>query len=77
MVPCQDGSSTHPRDRHTDPVLNVRPDATLKAQAMQALSERSRELQGFVAACLNALVADPGGFLEQLNEPHPGVAGWT
>ncbi|MEU0947528.1 hypothetical protein ABZ379_33240 [Streptomyces canus] len=59
------------RDRHRDPVLNVRPEATLKAQATQALSERDREMQGFVVACLNALVAEPDGFLERLKEHWP------
>ncbi|MFG2681285.1 hypothetical protein [Streptomyces sp. NPDC048392] len=59
------------RDRHRDPVLNVRPDATLKAQATQALSARNQEMQGFLVACLNALVADPDGFLEQLREHWP------
>ncbi|MEU0896830.1 hypothetical protein [Streptomyces massasporeus] len=59
------------RDRHRDPGLTVRPATTLKQQATQALGDRDREMQGFVVACLNALVADPDGFLEQLKEHWP------
>ena len=59
------------RDRHRDPGLTVRPDATLKAQATQALSDRDREMKAFVVACLSALVADPDSFLELLNEHWP------
>ncbi|GGX58155.1 hypothetical protein [Streptomyces chartreusis] len=59
------------RDRHRDPGLTVRPDAALKEQATQALSARNQEMQGFVVACLNALVADPDGFLERLEEHWP------
>ncbi|MFM9499874.1 hypothetical protein ACKI1Q_40620 [Streptomyces galilaeus] len=59
------------RDRHRDPGLTVRPDATLKQQATQELSDRDREMKAFVVACLSALVADPDGFLEQLNEHWP------
>lgn len=59
------------RDRHKDPGLTVRPDAALKQQATQALSDRDREMKAFVVACLNALVTDPDGFLEQLKEHWP------
>ncbi|WP_406490575.1 hypothetical protein OHB06_00855 [Streptomyces sp. NBC_01604] len=58
-------------DRHRDPRLTVRPDTDLKQQATQALSDRDREMQGFVVACLNALVVDPDGFLERLKEHWP------
>ncbi|GHE51097.1 hypothetical protein [Streptomyces capitiformicae] len=58
-------------DRHRDPGLTVRPGADLKQQATQALSDRDREMQGFVVACLTALVADPDGFLERLAEHWP------
>jgi hypothetical protein len=51
--------------------MTVRPGEALKQQATQALNSRGREMQGFVVACLNALIADPDGFLEQLNGHWP------
>lgn len=59
------------RDRHRDPGLTVRPDAALKQQATQALSDHDREMKAFVVACLTALVADPDSFLAQLDEHWP------
>lgn len=53
-------------DRHRDPGLTVRPPAALKTDAQRELTARNRETKAFVVACLNALVADPDGFLEQL-----------
>jgi hypothetical protein len=58
---------------HRDLGLTVRPDATLKQLATQALSDRDREMKAFVVACLSALIADPDGFLEQLNEHWPAA----
>ncbi|MGW1619941.1 hypothetical protein [Streptomyces sp. NPDC002172] len=43
----------------------------LRQAAARELSERSLEVQAFVVACFNALVADPEGFLEELSEHWP------
>ncbi|MFJ4931616.1 hypothetical protein [Streptomyces sp. NPDC088736] len=57
--------------RHRDPGLTVRPPAALKTAAQEQLGQRGRETKAFVVACLNALVADPDGFLENLAEHWP------
>ncbi|MFJ3310268.1 hypothetical protein ACIPSA_46210 [Streptomyces sp. NPDC086549] len=57
--------------QHRDPPLTVRPPATLKADAQKELTNRGREMKAFIVACLNALVADPDGFLNLLNEHWP------
>ncbi|GHF33311.1 hypothetical protein [Streptomyces fumanus] len=49
----------------------VRPGEALKQGATQALNNRGREMQGFVVACLNALVADPDSFLRRLSGHWP------
>ncbi|MET8411122.1 hypothetical protein ABZV34_23975 [Streptomyces sp. NPDC005195] len=56
---------------HRDPGLTVRPPVALKAAAQEQLGQRGRETKAFVVACLNALVADPDGFLETLAEHWP------
>ncbi|WJV51751.1 hypothetical protein [Streptomyces flavofungini] len=58
-------------DRHRNPPLTVRPPAALKADAQKKLKDRNRETQAFVIACLNALAADPDGFLDRLAEHWP------
>ncbi|UXY32044.1 hypothetical protein [Streptomyces sp. HUAS TT20] len=63
--------SSQARDRHRDPPLTVRPPAGLKEDALKALKARDRETKAFVVACLNALVADPDGFLERLDKHWP------
>ncbi|SFW11611.1 hypothetical protein [Amycolatopsis australiensis] len=63
--------------KHANPQqLNVRPPAEDLAAAKRILSGRSREIRGFVIACLRALRADPDGFLGQLDQywPPPGAA---
>lgn len=55
--------------QHTNPPLNVRPDAALKADAKKKLEDRNRDLTAFVVACLTAVTKDPDGFLEIL-APH-------
>lgn len=57
--------------RHREPGLTVRPPADLKARASTALSDRGKEMQAFITACLRALDADPDGFLAVLTEHWP------
>ncbi|MEV7684048.1 hypothetical protein AB0O64_36765 [Streptomyces sp. NPDC088341] len=52
--------------QHRDPALTVRPPASLKEAALAALSDRDLEVQAFVVACFNALVADPDRVLGEL-----------
>lgn len=57
--------------RHADPALTVRPPAELTAKAKQLLGSRSRQMRGFITACLAALNANPDAFLAQLAEYWP------
>jgi hypothetical protein len=52
--------------QHAERALTVRPPVELRNAAQRVLTERDREMQAFVVACLAALTADPDPFLAQL-----------
>lgn len=56
-------------NRHKDRALTFRPPEEVRAPAQDALTERGREIGAFLTACLDALAANPDGFLAQL-APH-------
>ena len=55
--------------QHRDPPLNVRPPTADRTAATDALTERGKDMTGFVTACLRALAANPDRLLRQL-APH-------
>ncbi|MFF4787889.1 hypothetical protein ACFY3E_42060 [Streptomyces griseorubiginosus] len=57
--------------QHRDPALTIRPPADLRQAVTGQLNERNLEVQAFVVACFNALMADPDGFLGDLSEHWP------
>jgi hypothetical protein len=57
--------------QHADPPLTVRPPADALASAQAVLTEHDLAMRGFISACLNALAADPEGFLHSLDGHWP------
>ncbi|MEU8718237.1 hypothetical protein [Streptomyces sp. NPDC048663] len=57
--------------QHREPALTIRPPADLRKAVSGELNERNLEVQAFVVACFNALLADPEGFLGELSEHWP------
>lgn len=56
---------------HANPGLTTRPPREVRDTAKAKLSERGREVESFIHACLNALNANPDRFLAQLAEHWP------
>jgi hypothetical protein len=49
----------------------VRPPAELREQTQALLRESGRDMNGFLVACMNAMVSSPESLLEQLREHWP------
>lgn len=57
--------------QHANPGLTVRPPVEVKDAAQAVLTERGKEMQGFVTACLATLAAEPDRLLRLVGRHWP------
>jgi hypothetical protein len=61
----------HMPSKHANRALTTRPPEAIRVAAQEALDQRQRQMEAFIAACLTALAADPDRFLADLTAHWP------